>query len=103
VACFHQEVEQAVSIVFIRRCGKARASSRNRKQAKQIGVANPVASVDYHPNMRGQIAVECAVPKESGRELTKGLPGPHCTTSLDEKIAQLHDFFRVANRNICKL
>jgi hypothetical protein len=40
---------------------------------------------------------------ESSRDLTKGLPGPHCTTSLEEKIAQLHDFFRVPDGHICKL
>jgi hypothetical protein len=53
--------------------------------------------------MRGQITVKSAVPKESVRDLTKGLPGPHCTTSLDKKIAQLRDFFRVADGHICKL
>jgi hypothetical protein len=53
--------------------------------------------------MRGQITVKSAVPKESGRDLAKGLPGPHCTTSLDEKIAQLCDFVCVAGGHICKL
>jgi hypothetical protein len=103
VARFHQEAEQAVSIVFIRRCGKAWASGRNCKHAKQIGVPNPIVSVDYHPNMRGQITVKSAVPKESGHDLTKSLPGPHCAARLDEKIAQLHDLFRIAYGHICKL
>jgi hypothetical protein len=53
--------------------------------------------------MRGQITMKCAVPKESVRDLTKGLPGPHSATGLDEKIAQLHDFLRVADGHICKL
>jgi hypothetical protein len=53
--------------------------------------------------MRGQITVKSPVPKESVRDLTNRLLGPHCTTSLDEKIVQLHDLFRVADGHICKL
>jgi hypothetical protein len=53
--------------------------------------------------MRGQITVKSAVLKESGRDLTKSLPGPHCAAGLDEKIAQLHDLFRIADGHICQL
>ncbi len=44
-----------------------------------------------------------AVSKESDRDLAKDLPGPHRTTCLDEKIAQLCNFLRVADGDICKL
>jgi hypothetical protein len=92
-----------VSIVFLRRFGKARASRRNCQYAKQIGVANPIASVEHYPNMRGEIAVKGAVPKQSVRDLAEGRLGPHGTTSLDEKVAQLHDLIRIAVGHICKL
>jgi hypothetical protein len=53
--------------------------------------------------MRGQITVKSAVLKESGRDLTKSLPRPHRAASLDEKVAQLHDLFRIADGHIGKL
>jgi hypothetical protein len=53
--------------------------------------------------MRSQITVKRAVLKKSGCDLTKSLPGLHCAASLDEKIAQLRDLFRIADEHMCKL
>jgi hypothetical protein len=103
VARFHQEAKQPVSIVFIRRRRKAGAGGRNGQHAQQIGIADSLAPVDHHPDIRGQVTVKRAVLTQSRRNLTQGLPGPHFTTSLNQKIAQLHDLFRVADRHSCQL
>jgi hypothetical protein len=99
----HQKAEQVVSIVFIRRRGKAGAGGRNCQHAKQIGIADPRASVDDHPNARGQITMKPAVPNDPVSNLTEGFRSSHGATRLGQKIAQLHDLLPMAERYIGKL